>query len=303
MTSTQPNQSATAQSRSSAPVSAGISLRAAHVAEVIERAPEARPSWVELHPEELFPGVATVAVLARVEELRAQRPVSLHGVGLALGAEQGLDPAHLERLKVLFEHLDPCLFSEHLAWSTHEAAKDVTSMPPPFDAATLDRVCRHIDQTQGSLGRRMLLENPVQYVRLANSTMTEIEFLAAIVERTGCGLLLDIDNAFVGAANNKATTEEYLSAFPVEAIGEIHLGGRSEALDAEGRAVLNGGAETPETVWSLYEALIARIGPRATLIEWDGGAPDWSRLEPELARADAILSARTADAPTAAAAE
>lgn len=272
-----------------APAGAGVSLHPTHFEEALSR-PDGSPAWCEVTPEALMPGAAGDDAHRALQALRARFPVSMHGIRLGLGAERDLDPGHLAALKTLFDRYDPCLFSDHLAWSTHEHQSGALDLPPAYDEATLGRVCRHIDQTQELLGRRLLLENPVQHIRLANSSMEETEFLAAVVERTGCGLLLDINNAFINAANSRASTDEYLEAFPVEAIGEIHLGGHEEALDAEGRPVIVEGEETPAEVWSLYEGLIARIGPRPTLIEWRGPAPDWARLDAEGARVNAILA-------------
>ena len=287
-----------------APVRAGVSLEAEHFAEALSRGSTA-VGWFETHPEPFLIGgparlgEAADGALALLERLREDYPISLHGIDLGFGAERDLDAQHLKGLTALFERLSPCLFSEHLAWSSHTPYESLDGLPPPYDEATLGRVARHIDQTQQAIGRQVLLENPVQHIRLINSTMSETEFLSELVQRTGCGLLLDVNNVFISAANSSATAEEYLTAFPVEAIGEIHLGGHTEALDAEGRAVLVDSAETPQEVWALYEALIGRIGPRPTLIEWDGPAPDWERLEGEAARVNALLSRVAAPASAA----
>lgn len=273
-----------------APARAGVSIQARFFPQVLSGAAQA-PFWFEVHPEDFMIGAAAEDARERLDQLRAQYPLSLHGVGLGVGAEKDLDPARLGELKALIERYDPCLYSEHLAWATHGVPENLDQLPPPYDEATLDRVSRHVEQAQQTLGVQMLLENPFSYIRLTNSTLEETEFLAAVVDRTGCGLLLDVNHAFISAASNRASTEEYLDAFPLAAIREIHLGGHSEALDAEGRPVLGHShdTETPEEIWSLYERLIGDIGPRPTLIEWDGDTPDWARLEAEAARANAIL--------------
>ena len=278
-----------------APFRAGASIGSAHIEEALGR-PAGAIGWFEAHPEAFLPdadpsgsalggsGGASAGAFAALQKLSAAHPVSFHGVELGLGAERGLDARRLAALRSLTDRITPCLFSEHLAWSSHTPLEELGALPPPYDEGTLERVARHVEETQDALGREILLENPVQHIRLINSTMSETDFLAKLVARTGCGLLLQ------PSANSSATAEEYLAAFPVEAIGEIHLGGHTEALDAEGRAVLVDGPETPEQVWSLYETLIGRIGARPTLIEWDGPSPDWDRLDSEAARVNAILA-------------
>ncbi|MEL6977061.1 MAG: DUF692 domain-containing protein [Pseudomonadota bacterium] len=276
-----------------APAKAGVSLKLDDVVDILEQE-DAALAWFEVHPEDFLSGPAAQAGRARLDALRRRRPISLHGVALGIGAERDLDPQHLRRLREMVDRYEPCLFSEHLAWATHGDPETMAQLPPPYDAATLDRVSRHIDQAQEALGRRILLENPSSYIRFTNSTMTDAEFLTAAVSRTGCGLLLDVNNAFISAVNGAAGTRDYLDALPLNAVHEIHLGGHAERLDAEGRKVLEGHHATPEPVWEIYEALIAKIGPKPTLIEWDAEKPDWPRLTAEANRANAILDAAAA---------
>ena len=223
--------------------------------------------------------------------LRERMPLSLHGVGLSIGAESPLDQAHLERLAQLVERYQPAAFSEHLAWSTHGGHFFNDLLPLTYDARTLDRVCAHIDQVQSRLRLRMLLENPSTYFEFEASSMSEPEFIARIVERTGCGLLLDVNNVHVSCHNNRHDPRAYLDALPLSAVGEIHLAGYAEETEADGMTLLidNHGAPVAQDVWNLHARVLATTGPIATLIEWDHDVPDYPRLRAEVARADAAL--------------
>ena len=273
-----------------APARAGVTLKARQFDDVLSN-DDLAAHWFEVQPEDFMSDAASEQARERLDQVRARFPLSLHGVALGVGVERDLDPRHLEQLKALVDRYDPCLVSEHLAWSTHGAPERLETLPPPYDETTLDRASRHIEQTQEALGRTLLLENPYSYIRLSNSTMEETGFLRAIVARTGCKLLLDVNNAFISAANNRASAQEYLDAFPVEAVGEIHISGHAELLDAEGQPVLRESrdSETPEVVWALYERLVGKIGPRPTLIEWNVENPDWARLQQEAARVNGVL--------------
>jgi len=224
-------------------------------------------------------------------EIRASYPVSIHGVGLSIGAARPLDRAHLDRLKKLVDRYQPFLFSEHLAWSSHAETFLNDLLPVPYNEETLSRVCEHIDEVQDTLGMRMLLENPSTYVAFANATMSEIEFLHQAVRRTGCGLLLDVNNVYVSAINQGFEPSTYVEAFPVEHVGEMHLGGFAEDTDEEGAPLLidDHGAAVAETVWSLYRRTLAHSGPVPTLIEWDNNVPAFSVLAAEVARAKSAL--------------
>ena len=220
----------------------------------------------------------------RLEALREIYPLSLHGVGLSIGGPRRLDREHLKRLAALRRRYEPGLFSEHLAWSSHDVGYLSDLLPLPLTSETLRVVCDHIDETQGAVGR-MLLENPSTYLRFEESDIPETEFLAEIVRRTGCGLLLDVNNVEVQAGNHGFSPEAYLERFPVHAVEEIHLAGYADA-EAGLRIDAHDSPVRPK-VWSLYASVIARIGAKPTLIEWDNDVPDWPTLRAEAARADA----------------
>jgi len=191
----------------------------------------------------------------------------------------------------LNDRYHPGLFSEHLAWSTHEGAYFNDLLPVPYTEETVIRVSEHIDEVQQVMGRRMLLENPSTYLYFADSTMGEITFLESVVERTGCGLLLDVNNVFVSATNQGYSPEDYIDAFPLEQVGEIHLGGHAEDEDDEGDLLLIDAHDRPiiDPVWALYARTIEKGGVRPTLVEWDTNVPDWPKLFLEAERAECVL--------------
>ena len=227
---------------------------------------------------------------AELMALRADYALSIHGVGLSIGGAGPLDRDHLARLRRLCDRYAPDSFSEHLAWSSHGGAFLNDLLPLPYDDSTLVTVCDHIDQVQDALGRRMLLENPSTYVTFDSSTLAETDFLSAIVARTGCGLLLDVNNVFVSCTNHRADPRAYLAAFPLHAVGEIHLGGHDAEDLPSGPLLIDAhGSPVADPVWTLYAEVIARTGPRPTLIEWDTDVPALSVLLAEADRAAAIL--------------
>ena len=270
------------------PATAGVGLRTAHLQDVargaaaVAEGPE-RPAWVEIHSETfLCEGGERLALLDAVAE---RLPVSCHGVGLSLGSAEGLDAAHLERLKRLFARVKPGLISEHLAWSGVDGVYLNDLLPLPLSEATLDVVAANVDAAQQVFGQRILVENPSSYVRLEH-TMGEPEFLARLVARTGCGLLLDVNNVYVSAANMGFDAEAYLHAVPGEAVGEIHLAGHA----VRGRLLIDAhNGAVSAAVWRLFADVVARIGARPTLIEWDAALPDLPVLLREAAAADAVL--------------
>jgi uncharacterized protein (UPF0276 family) len=222
--------------------------------------------------------------------LRADYPISLHGVGLSIGGARPLDRDHLARLRKLIDRYQPESFSEHLAWSSHDEGYLNDLLPLPYTPETLALVCDHIDQVQAALGRRMLLENPSTYVLFDQSTIPEDEFLAAIAARTGCGLLLDINNVFVSATNHRTDPRAYLAGFPLRHVGEIHLGGHTaEALPSGPLLIDAHGTPVADPVWALFAETIARTGPLPTLVEWDNDLPAWPVLAAEAARAQGLL--------------
>lgn len=227
---------------------------------------------------------------AQLSQLRADYALSLHGVGLSIGGADALNDEHLARLKTLCDRYQPDSFSEHLAWSSHGGDYLNDLLPLPYTEETLAQVCRHIAQVQEVLGRRMLLENPSTYVLFEQSTIPETEFLAEVVQRTGCGLLLDVNNVFVSATNHRTDALAYLASFPLEAVGELHLGGHSEEELPSGPLLIDAhGSPVADPVWALYGAVLDRTGPMPTLIEWDNDVPDWPVLMAEATRAQALL--------------
>jgi uncharacterized protein (UPF0276 family) len=202
-----------------------------------------------------------------------------------------LDAEHLARLKLLCDRYEPESFSEHLAWSSHGEVYFNDLLPLPYTEETLARVAEHVDQVQEALGRQMLLENPSTYIRFVESTIPEIEFLAEVARRTGCGLLLDVNNVFVSAKNHGTHPADYLDAFPFARVGEIHLGGHDESADDAGAPLLIDahGSPVADPVWALYAKVIERAGPLPTLVEWDNNVPDWATLRGEAIAAQALL--------------
>jgi uncharacterized protein (UPF0276 family) len=224
-------------------------------------------------------------------KIRRDYPVSLHGVCMSIGGPRPLDKAHLDRFKALVDRYEPALVSEHLAWSTHDTTYYNDLLPLPYTPATVSRVADHIDEVQEAIGRPILLENPSTYVLFPESTMNETDFIRALVRRTGCGLLLDVNNVFVSATNHGYSALSYLADFPLEHVGEIHLAGHAEQEDDEGDLLLIDSHDGPvaDAVWKLFDIVIGRCGPLPTLVEWDSDIPDWPVLKAEADAAQAIL--------------
>ena len=234
---------------------------------------------------------------AQLAAIRADHPLSIHGVGLSIGGTQGLDGSHLARLRRLCDRYEPESFSEHLAWSSHGAEYLNDLLPLPYTEATLAMVCDHVDQTQAALGRRMLLENPATYLRFTQSTIPETEFLAEIARRTGCGLLLDVNNVFVSCTNHGTDPRAWLAEFPLHLVGEIHLGGHdAETLPSGPLLIDSHAAPVADPVWALFAEVIETAGPLPTLVEWDNDLPEWPVLAAEVARAAAVMSGARSDA-------
>jgi len=278
------------RSASALPAQAGLGLKPQHYREILETSPDL--GFFEVHAENYMG--AGGPPHRYLERIRERYPLSLHGVGLSIGGDQPLDRRHLDRLRGLAERYAPASFSEHLAWSSHEDVFLNDLLPVPYTGRALRRVCEHIDEVQEALGRRMLLENPSTYVAFEQTHMSEIEFLTEVVRRTGCGLLLDVNNVFVSAINHAYDAIAYLEAFPVEHVGEIHLAGFAEDTDDDGNALLIDAHGTPvaEIVWKLFELAVGCTGPLATLIEWDNDVPSFPVLMNEARKADHILARR-----------
>ncbi|PJI45564.1 MAG: hypothetical protein CTR54_06380 [Rhizobium sp.] len=272
---------------STLPRRTGVGFKPEHFAE-IDAGPQPL-GFFEIHAENYMG--AGGPPHARLSRLREDYALSVHGVGLSIGAMQPLDREHLQRLKVLCDRYQPESFSEHLAWSSHGEVFLNDLLPLPYTQATLDCVVAHIDEVQTLLKRQMLLENPATYLTFRESTFEETDFLAEVVRRTGCGLLLDVNNVFVASTNHGIDPRAYLARFPLAHVGETHLGGHSEATDDAGAALLIDSHDTAvkDPVWALYEEVIERTGPVATLIEWDNDVPDWPVLLDEARAAEDIL--------------
>lgn len=265
------------------PRRAGLGLKHEHFVEVLETSPDI--GFFEVHAENYM--VAGGPFHHYLGLIRAQYPLSLHGVGLSIGGEGPLSPEHLARLATLIERYQPHSFSEHLAWSSHGPVFLNDLLPLAYDNATLQRVCEHVDQVQSSLKRTMLLENPSTYLQFQRSTLDETDFISEVIRRTGCGLLLDVNNVYVSCINHQRNPLSYLEALPLHAVGEIHLAGFAEDTDSLGDRLLidDHGAPIDNAVWQLYEKVLAQVGPMPTLIERDNEVPAFSVLLAEAQQA------------------
>lgn len=270
------------------PCAPGVGYKPQHFQNILEDTGSV--SWLEIHAENYMG--AGGRPLAQLRHLAERFPISVHGVGLSIGGEGALDADHLARLKHLVDWLQPTVFSEHLAWSSHENAFLNDLLPLPYTDVTLTRVAAHIDQLQEVIGRQMMLENPSSYLAFAESTWSEPDFLREVAKRTGCGLLLDVNNVFVSATNLQYDPRDYIAAYPLDLVGEIHLGGHDEDEDDDGAPLLidSHGKPVVDPVWTLLDHTLALSGPRPILIEWDNDVPDWPELEAEAARAAAALA-------------
>lgn len=266
---------------------AGTSLKNEHLPAILGA--DTQGGFFEVHAENYMgAGGPPHDALTRI---RRDHPVSLHGVCMSIGGPQPIDKTHLGRFKALVDRYEPALVSEHLAWSTHDTTFFNDLLPLPYLQTTLARVADHIDEVQTAIGRQILLENPSTYVIFPESTMSETHFIRELVGRTGCGLLLDVNNVFVSATNHRYSALAYLASFPLEHVGEIHLAGHAQQTDDEGDLLLIDSHDGPvaDAVWKLFDIVISRCGPIPTLIEWDSEIPDWPVLKAEAAAAQAIL--------------
>ncbi|WLI08120.1 DUF692 domain-containing protein [Pseudomonas sp. FP597] len=270
------------------PRRAGLGLKNEHFAEVLDSSPDI--GFFEVHAENYM--VAGGPFHHYLGLIREQYPLSLHGVGLSIGGEGPLNREHLARLATLIERYQPQSFSEHLAWSSHGPVFLNDLLPLAYDTATLNRVCEHIEQVQSTLRRQMLLENPSTYLQFQCSTLDETDFISETIRRTGCGLLLDLNNVYVSCINHQRDPLAYIDALPLHAVGEIHLAGFAEDADSLGDRLLidDHGAPIDNAVWQLYEQVLARIGAVPTLIERDNQVPAFSVLMAEARTAEGHLS-------------
>lgn len=274
------------------PARAGLSLKPEHYRDVLETRPDI--GFFEVHAENYMG--AGGPPHAYLDKMAALYPLSLHGVGLSIGGAGPLDTAHLRRLRALIDRYRPQSFSEHLAWSTHDTGFLNDLLPLPYTPETLARVSAHVEETQQAIGRQLLLENPSTYLVFAESTIDEIDFLEAVAARTGCGLLLDVNNVMVSCVNHGLDPLLYIDRFPVEHVGEIHLAGYDETTDGAGDRLLidaHGSPVRPD-VMALYDHALSRTGPVPTLIEWDNDVPDFATLYAEAVRVEARITAEAA---------
>ena len=269
------------------PARSGLGLKPEHFQAVLDTTPDL--GFFEIHAENYM--VDGGPFHHYLSQIRSRYPLSIHGVGLSIGCESPLDEAHLDRLAALLQRYEPQSFSEHLAWSSHGDVFLNDQLPVPYCAETLTRVCDHIDRVQEELKRRLLLENPATYVEFAASTMSEGEFISAVVRRTGCGLLLDVNNVYVSCVNHGRDPCAAIDALPLAATGEIHLAGFARDTDAAGDELLIDSHGTPvaEAVWALYRHALRRVGQVATLIERDNDIPAFSVLLAEARKAENML--------------
>lgn len=270
------------------PARTGVGFKPAHFRDIL--AGQQPLGFFEVHAENYMG--AGGPPHAQLGALRERHALSVHGVGLSIGSMRPLDKDHLARLKTLCDRYAPESFSEHLAWSSHDDVYYNDLLPLPYTQQTLARVAEHIDEVQTTLARQMLLENPSTYIRFSESNIPEVDLLSELSKRTGCGLLLDINNVFVSARNHATEPLAYLDSFPLQRVKEIHLGGHDEDVDETGAPLLidSHGSPIAEAVWTLYAHVIARSGALPTLIEWDNNVPVWPALLAEAVRAQGILS-------------
>ncbi len=272
------------------PARGGVGLKPEHFRDILASAPDI--GFFEIHAENyMVDGGPFHHYLGRIREKYC---LSIHGVGLSIGGESPLDEDHLDRLARLLDRYQPESFSEHLAWASHGGTFLNDLLPVAYDAATLSRVCAHVCHVQDRLKRRMLLENPATYLEFAASTMAETEFIAEVVKRTGCGLLLDVNNVYVGCVNHHRDPSHYIRSLPLDAVGQIHLAGFARDTDVAGDPLLidSHGAPVAQAVWDLYAYALERLGPNLapTLIERDNDIPAFPVLLAEAHRAEAIMN-------------
>jgi uncharacterized protein len=271
------------------PPRAGVGLKSEHYRAILAARPDV--GFFEVHAENYMG--AGGPPHRYLSAIRASYPLSVHGVGLSIGADRPLEPAHLQRLRTLLARYEPEHFSEHLAWSSHDCGFLDDLLPLPYTAQSLTRICEHIDQIQETLGRQLLLENPSTYLAFEESSYAEPDFIAAIARRTGCGLLLDVNNVFVSAVNQQWDPYRYLDAYPLAAVRQLHLAGHTREADEQGRPLLIDTHDrlVADRVWNLFAYVIRRTGPLPSLIEWDARIPAWPALQAEAEHAETLMRA------------
>lgn len=270
-------------------VRAGAGFKPQHLTAIIESRADA--GFFEVHAENYMG--AGGPPHARLERLREDYPLSVHGVGLSIGGAGPLDEDHLSRLKTVVDRYQPALVSEHLAWSTHQAGYMNDLLALPYTAETLMGVTDHVDRVQDVLGRRILLENPSSYVAFRETTFDEVDFIRETQRRTGCGLLLDVNNVVVSCFNHGWDADDYIARYPLNHVEEIHLAGHDVRHDENGGALLidTHDRAVADPVIELFRYVIRRTGPVPSLIEWDADVPDWAEMMIEVEKISSALRA------------
>jgi hypothetical protein len=267
------------------PITSGVGLRLPHLTDVVATRPSA--AWFEIHPENFLANPHAAELLI---DIARDYPISIHSVGVSIGTAGGIDRTHLARVKALVDAIDPIFVSGHLAWSTHAGEYLNDLLPLPYTTETLRIVSAHVDEVQEALGRRYLVENPSSYVGFRASTISEVEFLSELVQRTDCRLLCDVSNIYLSAHNLGFDRDRYIAELPADAIAELHLGGFTpEPEDGGGEVLIDThGSRIAEPVWAFYARALKRFGPKPTLIEWDNDVPALDVILAEAVRADAV---------------
>lgn len=268
------------------PALAGIGLRSAHYQHLLQTLPDI--GWLEVHSENYFG--AGGPPLFYLEQARAHYPLSLHGVGLSLGSVDPLSTDHLHKLSGLIDRFQPALVSEHLSWGSVTGRFLNDLLPLPYTEEALDHMVGRVEQVQDFLGRQILVENVSSYLQFADSTIPEPEFLAEVARRSGCGILLDVNNVYVSATNHGFDAIDYLDSIPAAAVQEIHLAGYTVNRFEDGEVLIDTHSRPVSApVWLLYRRALERLGPTPTLIEWDADLPPLAGLVNEARRADRFL--------------
>jgi len=272
----------------SLPRVAGLGLRPQHMGQVIDTAPEV--AWWEIHSENFL--AAGGPRMRQLDLIAARTPISCHGVGLSLASADGVSDTHLARLRGLFDRVKPASVSEHLAWVGVDGAYLNDLLPIPYTAESLQITANNVDRAQQAFGRRILVENPSSYIAFEQSSYAEWDFLVELVHRTGCGLLLDVNNIHVSAHNHHFSAERYLNAVPLSAVGEIHVAGHLIQTIGSGTLLIDDhGGPVSDPVWDLLRAALLRLSARPVLVEWDNNLPSLDRLLEELRTAERIIEA------------
>ncbi|WP_084624113.1 DUF692 domain-containing protein [Oceanospirillum beijerinckii] len=270
--------------------SVGMGLRAPHFNDLLTELPEV--SWLEVHSENYLDEQGVQRYILR--QVAQHYPLSFHGVGLSLGSSDPLNPEHLTALKKLIDEFQPALLSEHLSWSSVSGRYFNDLLPIPYTQESLEHFCRQVDQAQQVLGRQILVENPTAYLNYKDSIFSEWDFLNQIVEQTGCGLLLDLNNIYVNSVNHSFDCQDYLDNINLDAVGELHLAGFSVNEYDQGRMLIDThGNRVSDPVWQLFAQVRHQLNCQApALVEWDTDIPEMSVLLEEVGKAEAIQQAK-----------